>query len=84
MSIGFGIATFFCIWFITLFAVLPFGVRTQGEAGDIVPGTPESAPQDFRAGRVVMWNTVVASICFAVFYAAYTGNWLALQATPPG
>ena len=34
MSIGFGIAIFFVVWWIVLFAVLPFGVRTQGEAGE--------------------------------------------------
>ncbi|NJO84418.1 MAG: DUF1467 family protein, partial [Blastochloris sp.] len=28
MSVSFAIAVYLCIWFITLFAVLPFGVRT--------------------------------------------------------
>lgn len=83
MSTGFAIATYLCIWFITLFAVLPFGVRTQGEAGDVVPGTPESAPARFRFGRLILWNTLVASVCFAIFYLSYTQNWLGLEATPP-
>lgn len=83
MTIGFAIAIYLCMWFITLFAVLPFGVRTQGEAGDIVPGTPESAPQAFRFSRVVLVNTLVATVCFAIFYVGYTQNWLDLHANRP-
>jgi predicted secreted protein len=33
MSIPFAIALYFVIWWTVLFAVLPFGVRTQDEAG---------------------------------------------------
>ena len=38
------VAIYIFIWWIVLFAVLPFGVRTQDEAGSVVPGTPGSAP----------------------------------------
>ena len=44
MSITLGIAIYVVIWWTVLFAVLPIGVRTQGEDGVIVPGTPASAP----------------------------------------
>ena len=32
------------IWFLTLFVVLPIGLTTQEEAGEVVPGTPAGAP----------------------------------------
>ena len=45
MSLAGGIAIFGLIWFLVLFAVLPFGVRTSAEAGDtLVEGAAESAP----------------------------------------
>ena len=44
MSPAFAIAIYVLIWWVVLFAVLPLGVRTQGEDGTVVPGTPESAP----------------------------------------
>ena len=44
MSVTFAIAIYVVIWWTVLFAVLPIGVRTQGEDGAVVPGTPESAP----------------------------------------
>jgi predicted secreted protein len=58
------------IWWIVLFAVLPFGVHTQDEAGSVVPGTPGSAPANVRIFRILAINTVVATIVFALVYAA--------------
>lgn len=69
MSITFALAIYFVIWWITLFAVLPFGLRTQDEEGDIVPGTPESAPFKPRLLRTFLINTIVAAIVFAFVWA---------------
>jgi predicted secreted protein len=63
------IAIYIFIWWITLFAVLPFGVRTQHDAGEVVPGTPESAPAQQRMLRIFLINTLVASIVFAGVFA---------------
>lgn len=63
-------AIYLFIWWIVLFAVLPFGVRTQDEAGEVVPGTPGSAPAQPRILRIFVINTVVATIVFAIVYGA--------------
>ena len=68
MSLSLGIAVFFLVWWVILFAVLPFGVRTQADAGDIVPGTPESAPAKFRIRRVLLINTCVACVVFGLIW----------------
>jgi predicted secreted protein len=68
MSIVFLVAVYFIIWWVVLFAVLPFGVRTQGEAGEVVPGTPESAPVQFKLLNVMMITTVVSAVVFAVLW----------------
>jgi predicted secreted protein len=65
MSVTFGIAIYLVIWWTVLFAVLPIGVRTQGEDGAIVPGTPESAPAAPRLLRVVSLTTVISALVFA-------------------
>lgn len=72
MDLVLGIAIYIFIWWIVLFAVLPFGVRTQDEAGDVVPGTPESAPAKPRLLRIFLINTVVATIVFAFVYVVIT------------
>ena len=68
MDLVMAIAVYIFIWWIVLFAVLPFGVRTQEEAGSVVPGTPESAPAKQRMLRIFLINTVVASVVFAIVY----------------
>jgi len=69
MSVTLGLALYFIIWWTTLFAVLPFGVRTQDEGGEVVPGTPGSAPVLPRLGRVFLINTAVSSVVFAIVWA---------------
>ena len=39
MSITSAMALFAVLWFLCMLLVLPFGVRSQGEAGEIAPGT---------------------------------------------
>lgn len=68
MRTSVAIATFFCLWFITLFAVLPFFAHTQGEAGEVIPGTPESAPHKINLLKVFLVNTAVAVMTFAGVY----------------
>ena len=62
------IAIYIFIWWTTLFAVLPFGVRTQQEEGSVVPGTPESAPAKPRLLRAVIINTAISSVIFVIVY----------------
>lgn len=67
MSIPFALALYFLIWWTLLFAVLPVvRAKTQGEAGEIVPGTPEGAPSRLMMGRVVLVNSIVAALVFGV------------------
>lgn len=74
MSVSFALAIYFILWWTVLFAVLPLGVRTQGEAGEVVPGTPESAPMHPRLIRVALITTVVSALLFgAVWAAVYYG-----------
>jgi predicted secreted protein len=69
MSLTLGIAIYVVIWWTVLFAVLPIGVRTQGEDGAIVPGTPESAPTAPRLLRVVIITTAISTSLFLLPWA---------------
>ncbi|MDQ0454006.1 DUF1467 family protein [Rhizobium paknamense] len=59
-----GGAIYFILWWVCLFAVLPFGVRTQDDAQELVPGTIGSAPAKFRFFRVMAINTLVSLVIF--------------------
>lgn len=62
-----GFAIYFVIWWITLFVVLPYGNRSQAEAGEIIPGTDPAAPTDARLRRKLLINSVVAGIVFGIY-----------------
>ena len=79
MILSMAIAVYVVIWWTVLFAILPIGVRTQGEDGAIVPGTPESAPTRPRLVRVVVLTTLVSSLVFAVLWAALRYNAVGLE-----
>ncbi len=79
MSMTLSIALYFVIWWTTLFAVLPIGVRTQGEAGDVVPGTPHSAPVKPRILWILGVNTLVSAFVFLVVWLAITRGWVPLE-----
>jgi predicted secreted protein len=61
-------ATFFLIWWVVLFAVLPWGVQSQHESGDTTPGTDPGAPVVPKLGRKLLWTTLVAGLLFSAFY----------------
>jgi predicted secreted protein len=65
------IAIYFLIWWISLFAVLPFGVRSQHEDGTFAEGTDPGAPVMARLAWKLVFTTIVASVVFAGFWAIY-------------
>ena len=71
------LAIYVLFWAFSVFLVLPFGVRTTREAGgETIPGQAESAPHDFRMGRIARRVTVVATILFALFLLNYSFGWI--------
>ena len=61
-------AIFFIVWWVTLFAVLPIGVTTDGPTDPSTEGTKGSAPDAPRMGFKVLLTTVIASLIVALFY----------------
>lgn len=76
------IAVYFVVWWTTLFVVLPFGVRSQSETGEIIPGTEPGAPAITRFGRIALRTTLVATVVFAGIYYVLTQTSLSLDDVP--
>ena len=77
MKIGTVIAIYFLIWWVVLFAVLPWGVRAQGEGG--APGTDPGAPLVPRLKAKLVWTTVVASVVFGLCAVVYVNGLVTLD-----
>lgn len=69
MNITAAIVLFAVLWFLALLTILPIRVRTQGEDGSVVPGTPASAPTDANIRRKLAWATVVAVVLWVPIVA---------------
>jgi Predicted secreted protein len=75
-------AVYFIIWWITLFAILPIGLRTQADENEIVPGSVESAPARFRGGRVILLTTLVSGMIYGSWLVASTYFGISLDSLP--
>lgn len=74
------IAIYFLIWVMTAFLLLPFGVRTHEELGEAkVPGQAESAPANFRPGRLAIRATIIAAALTALYVLNYTQGWVGVE-----
>lgn len=71
------LAIYVLFWTLSLFLVLPFGVRTAEEEGTkSAPGHAESAPHRFSLGTVALRTTIVSAVLFAIFYVNYIYGWI--------
>ncbi len=74
MSVWSVLAVYFIVWWVVLFAVLPFGVRSQAEAVDVTPGTDPGAPVRPQLLRKMLVTTVLAAVVTAaLIYIALSG-----------
>lgn len=82
MNLVFALAIYFVCWWIILFAILPFGVTTQEEAGDVSPGTAESAPVAPKLIPKLIATTIATTVVFAVIYWLIEGGVVSLNDIP--
>jgi predicted secreted protein len=74
VSIFTALAIYFVIWWIVLFAVLPWGVRSQHESGEMTPGTDPGAPVLTNLKLKLVGTTVVAGVVFAAWFVVYVNR----------
>ena len=74
ISIGFtfGLAIYGIIWFLTLFMVLPFGIRTQADENDVEPGSDSGAPAVPQMWRRFIITSVLSLVLYAGVYWVLT------------
>ena len=71
------LAIYLLFWALSVFLVLPFGVRTHEEAGvERVPGQADSAPHSFSFGRLALRTTIVSAVLFGLYYLNYVNGWI--------
>ena len=65
------IAVYFVLWWLALFLVLPFGIKSADEMNDVTLGTERGAPHQPRLFMKIMVTSVLAAILLAVVYTVF-------------
>ena len=74
------LAIYFLFFVFSAFVLLPFGVRTHDEAGvEKIPGQADSAPVEFRAGRLLLRAAILALVVTALYVANYINGWITVE-----
>jgi predicted secreted protein len=79
MTIGSALAIYFVVWWVVLFAVLPFGVRSQHEDGGGVKGTDPGAPIVHGMARKLVWTTIISAVVFGAGWGAHGAGLVTLD-----
>lgn len=80
MTIGSVVAIYLLFFVASAFLLLPFGVRTDEEAGTPrVPGQADSAPHRFDLPRHLLKAALLALLLFAIYYANWTYGWIEVE-----
>lgn len=79
MAITSAIVLFAVVWFMVMFVVLPIGRRTQGDEGEIVPGTQAGAPANFNLRRTVVIVTAISLVVWAIICAVIISGVISIR-----
>jgi len=71
------IAMYVVIWWIVLFAVLPFGVKPTQEPGG--KGHMIGAPEKPMMGKKVIWTSIVAAVVWLIIFAVVHSDLLPVR-----
>jgi predicted secreted protein len=80
MTVGSIVAIYLLFFVAGAFLLLPFGVKTDEEAGTPkVPGQADSAPHRFDLPRHLLKAALLALLLFAFYYANWTYGWIKVE-----
>ncbi|MEQ8293949.1 MAG: DUF1467 family protein [Roseovarius sp.] len=75
MGIASGIVLFMVVWFMTFLVVLPLRIQTQGEAGEVVPGTHSGSPEKHHLKKKALIVTGISAVIWSILaYIIITGT----------
>ena len=75
-------ALYFILWWLVLFAALPFGLKTQDDDEDVTLGTVSSAPKGPHVLRAFVRTTIVSALILGCFYGLTKGLGLGIDDIP--
>ncbi len=66
MSITSALVLFVVIWFLTFLVVIPIRLKTQGDVGEVVPGTHAGAPHEHGLKKKALITTGLTIVIWCI------------------
>jgi predicted secreted protein len=79
-----GLVIYLVIWWAVFFTMLPIGVKSQAEAGTVIPGTDPGAPIAPNLWRKALWTSLIAAAIWAILFVAVALRWISFERLNPG
>ena len=79
MNVVTALVLYAVVWFMTFFVVIPFRLRTQGDEGEVVPGTHASAPEVHNLRTKAIITTLVALVIWAIIATVIIQGWISVR-----
>ncbi|TDE36683.1 DUF1467 family protein [Antarcticimicrobium sediminis] len=79
MSITSAIVLYAVIWFMTFFIAIPIRLKTQGDVGEVMPGTHAGAPEHHHLKKKAWITTVIATVLWAVIATIILSGWITVR-----
>ncbi len=79
MGVLSAIVLFAVVWFLTLFCVLPVRLETQGDQGQIEPGTHSGSPANPQMKKRFLITTAIAFVIWAALVAVILSGLITLD-----
>ena len=79
MSITSALVLYAVIWFMTFLIAIPIRLQTQGDVGEIVPGTHASSPEVHNLRKKAWITTGVAVVLWIIIAGIILSGWITLR-----
>ncbi len=79
MAVTSAIVLYAVTWFMVMFIVLPIRRRTQGDEGEIVPGTQAGAPVNFDVRKTMLIVSAIALIVWAIIFTVIVSGVISIR-----
>lgn len=79
MTITSALVLYAVLWFMTFLIVIPIRLETQGDLGEVVPGTHAGAPENHYLKTKAKITTAVAAVLWVILYFVITSGVISIR-----
>jgi predicted secreted protein len=79
MGITSALVLYAVIWFMTFLIIIPIRLKTQGDLGQIVPGTHAGSPEVHNLKRKAWLTTGVAAVLWVIIAGIIVSGWITVR-----